>query len=215
MEAGHSPYEWVSTMKLPKLLAIGSLFAFLAPLTGCEGDDANQGPFGKPSESALLSPFAGAWVFDFDRTLDAQKAAGASDEELRHLRELRAQNPQVAKMHADLTITGNEAVGSGAPSCEYRFFGLHRHDAKVCGKAWHHEDRFDPGDMSKCYVRLSQLENVLRLEVRMQEESPALDDPELKSSPPVELDSAAHCDADKPAGGKWSEWTTYVFARRQ
>ena len=63
-------------------------------------------------------------------------------------------------MHNDMKISGNcAAVRSGVPSAEYRLFATHEHGGKVCGKAWHHEDRFDPGDMSKCYVRLSIIDN--------------------------------------------------------
>ncbi len=91
---------------------------------------------------------------------------------------------------------------------------MHEHDGKACGKAWHHEDRFDPGDMSKCYVRLSVKDNHLHFEMRMKDGLPDLHDPELLSTPPAEAGSAAACDADKPAGKEWSEWTTFVFARK-
>jgi hypothetical protein len=77
-----------------------------------------------------------------------------------------------------------------------------------------HEDRNDPGDMSKCYVRPSLVDHRLHLEVRMGGE-PDLNDPELQSSPQVDIDSAERCDADKPARGEWTPWITYVFARRQ
>jgi hypothetical protein len=99
------------------------------------------------------------------------------------------------------------------PSAEYRFFSLHERGGKVCGKAWHHEDRHDPGDMSKCHVRLSMQGEFLHMEVRMQEDLPDLDDPDLQS-PPTEGGSAADCDTDDPAGADGGEWTTYAFARK-
>jgi hypothetical protein len=222
-----------SAMKLEKPLAVACLIEFLAVLAGC-GNDApvpepvenpmasasgengrGPGPFGKPVASEMFAPFAGDWVFDFEQTLAAQKSAGASDQELEMLRKQHAQNPRVFDTHHDVTISGNEAVGSGVPSAEYRFFGMHKHGGKICGKAWHHEDRYDPGDMSKCYVRLWIADDRLHLEVRMGGEGPELDDPELRSSPAIEIDSADRCDADKPAHGQWSPWTHYVFTRRR
>lgn len=178
------------------------------------GAASESGPFGPPSNSRLLSPFAGAWRFDLEKTLAAQKDGGAGEEELASIRKLYADNPQLGAMHADLTITGNEAVG--ADGCEYRLFAMHEHDGIICGKAWHHEDRFDPGDMSKCYVRLKTKDNLLYLEVKMKDGLPDLNDPDLVSeSPPAEGGSPASCDAESPSGNDWSGWTTYVFTRKQ
>ena len=84
---------------------------------------------------------------------------------------------------------------------------LHAHDSKVCGKAWHHEDRFDPGDMSKCYVRLSVVDGDLHLEVNMLDGLPDVNDPDLLSTPAVEGD-LSKCDADKQDS---ADWATYVF----
>jgi hypothetical protein len=131
-----------------------------------------------------------------------------------------AQDPRSGRLHADLAITGNQAAGSGTPSEEYDFFAVHQHGNKVCGKAWHHEDRYDPGDMTKCFVRMAMVENRLQLEVRMSGRSSDLSDPDLAallaqnpSSPPVDIDTSAKCDADKPATGQWTPWITYVFTR--
>ena len=60
--------------------------------------------------------------------------------------------------------------------------------------------------MSKCYVRMTTVENRLLLGVKMSENSPDLNDPDLVSSPPVDIDSAAKCDAEKPAAGTWTPW---------
>ena len=226
-------------MSMPKPRAIACLV--LAILAGCAGNSSDTreespqrgaptpedlgglsdtGPLGKPRPSGLLAPFAGTWVFDFDKTIDAQQAAGTSKEEIERLRKMYAQDPQFRKLYADLVITGNQAVGSGIPSDEYDFFAIHQHGNKVCGKAWHHEDRNDPGDMTKCYVRMAMVENRLQLEVRTLGRSPNLSDPEMAallaqnpSSPPVDLDTSARCDADKPAGGEWTPWTISVFTR--
>jgi hypothetical protein len=199
---------------------LGSRFFLIATFvglsSGCGGGPvaSGGGPFGRPQESRLLAPFAGEWAFDFESTLAAQKAAGASEEEIDRWRKLYADNPQFGQMHPDMKITGTEAVCSGIPASEYRFFAIHEHAGKICGKAWHHEDRFDPGDMSKCYVRLQIKDIRLHLEVKMKDGLPDLNDPDLTSTPPAELDSADNCDADNPPGSDWGEWTTFVFARK-
>jgi len=204
-------------MTVRTLSRITWLTALLSALSGCEGDMARpgDGPFGAPAESRLLAPFAGAWIFDFEKTLDAQKAAGVKDEQIDTLRKLYSDNPQFGKMHPDVTITGNEAVCSGIPPAEYRFFAMHEHNGKVCGKAWHHEDRFDPGDMSKCYVRLALKDNNLSFEMRMKDGLPDLNDPDLRSSPPAESGSEAQCDANNPSGKDWSQWTMFVFVKQR
>jgi hypothetical protein len=200
----------------PKTLRLLAQFvgimAMLPLLCGCGGDAA--GPFGAPAESRILAPAAGRWDFDFEKTLQAQQAAGATEKQIEALRKLYAGNPQLQKMHPDITVTGNEAVCSGMPSGAYTFFAMHEHDGKMCGKAWHHEDRYDPGDMSKCYVRLKLEGDCLVFELRMQEVMD-LHDPDLSPNLPADAVSVAGCDADHPAGKDWSEWSTYVFVRRK
>jgi hypothetical protein len=159
-----------------------------------------------------MVPFAGIWRLDLEKTLAAQKEAGATDEQISLLRQLYAQNTALGKMHPDLTFTGNEAVGSGGPSAEYRFFSMHQHGSKTCGKAWHHEDRFDPGDMSKCRVRLEIIDGNLHLQVNMDEGLPDLNDPDLVSEPPVE-GNLAQCDAETLSENQPRVWFTYVFSR--
>jgi len=196
------------------LFRIASILVLTA-ITGCgQSENPDSGPFGPPKESRLLSPFAGEWRCDFEKTIEARQAAGTSEEEIERLRKFSSDNPQFSQLHPDLNISGDVAVSPGIPSSEYRFFAMHQHGDKVCGKAWHHEDRFDPGDMSKCYVRLRLKEKDLYLEVRMQEGLPDLEDPDLKSLPPTESGSATDCDAENPSGPDWGEWTTYVFSRK-
>ena len=182
-------------------------------VVGC-GSNSASGPFGASSASPLMTPFTGTWMFEFDKTLDAQKAAGVADEQIVQLRKLFADNPALGKIHPDITFDGNAAVGAGLPSSEYRFFGMHKHGLKICGKAWHHEDRHDPGDMSKCYVRLEIAGGELCMEVNMQDGLPDLNDPDLTSEPPAEGD-VAKCDVDTKAGDKPGDWAMYVFTRRQ
>lgn len=184
-----------------------SLFAI-----GCGSKSAN-GPFGPPRASRLMAPFAGTWIFDFEKTLAAQKAAGATEEQLARLRRLHAANPGLGNGHPDLTFDGNVAVGAGIINSEYCFFGMHKHGSKTCGKAWYHEDRFDPGDMSKCYVRLEMVDGQLHMDVNMEEDLPGVNDPDLASEPPVESD-VSKCEVDAKAGKKPGDWAIYVFTRR-
>lgn len=195
------------------LLCVGAVAVGVAGC-GVGSDQSGDGPFGAATEIPLLTPFAGDWVFDFERTLDERKAAGDSDEDLEKIRKLYADNPLFGQMHPDMSIAGDVAICSGMPPAEYRFFGIHEHDGKVCGKAWHHEDRHDPGDMSKCYVRLANNDGRLYFSVRMQDGLLDLNDPDLLAAAPVAVGSVESCDADAPPGGDWSEWTTFVFHRK-
>jgi len=192
-------------------------------LTGCGGGGAvSSGPFGAPDHIPLLKPFAGEWAFDFEKTLAQRKAEGVPEEQLAPIRKYRLDNPNSGNLHADLSIEGNVAVSPGlalAPgvtlTAEYRMFALHQHGSKVCGKAWHHEDRNDPGDMSKCYVRLQIKDELLYLEVKSQDGNPDLNDPDLGLSSLPPESPLEKCDAESPAGIDWSEeWELYVFKRK-
>lgn len=156
-------------MRTNSLIAILTLASFA--VVG-SGSNSASGLFGASSSSPLTTPITGTWMFEYDKTLDAQKAAGVSDEQIAQIRKLFADNRAFGNMHPDITFDGNVAVGAGLPSSEYRFFGMHKHDSMICGKAWHHEDRHDPGDMSKCYVRLEVIGGELRMEVNMQDGFP-------------------------------------------
>jgi hypothetical protein len=180
---------------------------------GCGRSGMDAGPFGDVKESKLLAPFAGRWTCDFEKTIEALKAGGATDEKVESLRKFYRENPELGNIHPDIELTGDVAVSSGIPSLEYRFFALHKHDGAVCGKAWHHEDRFDPGDMSKCYVRLRLKENCLHLDIRMHLGEVNLNDPDLAPQP-AESGSAAECNADHPPGDEWDEWMPIVFTRK-
>jgi hypothetical protein len=187
-------------------------YVMLFAVVGC-GGDADSGPFGPAESSALLSPFEGEWTIDFEKSIAVQKTEGLTDEAEQMMRKFYQEHPEFGGMHSDITISGNVAVGAGLPSMEYRFFSMHEHDGKVCGKAWHHEDRYDPGDMSKCYVRLSIVDGDLHLEVKMKDGLPDLTDPDFGTTS-VEGGSAATCDSEHPPGVDWSDWTTYVFTRK-
>jgi hypothetical protein len=93
---------------------------------------------------------------------------------------------------------------------------LHKHGAVVCGKAWHHEDRHDPGDMSKVWLRLARVGDELHLHVK-HVDTPLVDDnlnavdPDFGKAMSMEVD-AKHCEtsADRIES---DSWTTYVFTR--
>jgi hypothetical protein len=129
------------------------------------------------------------------------------------INQTRASNQKYGELHADITFFGHVVTCAGPLGSEYRLFALHSHEGKVCGKAWHHEDPSDYGDMSKCYVKLNLVKDGLHFRVRMQDGLPAVNDPDLTGAPPITAKSAQGCDADQPAGADWLEWTTYVFVR--
>jgi hypothetical protein len=118
------------------------------------------------------------------------------------------------KAHPDLTFTGHIAVGAGLPSAEYRFFDLHQHGDTVCGKAWHHEDRDDPGDMSKCYIQLSLVNGELYLKTKMSESALELNDLDFTRDPPIIAPPGVNCIADALDKENWGEWSTLVFVRQ-
>ena len=74
-----------------------TLWLTLILLAGCgvNGDAPESGPFGAPDASPLLEPFAGDWAFDFDGTLEAQKAAGVDEAVLAQMRKFYSENPQL------------------------------------------------------------------------------------------------------------------------
>lgn len=192
------------------LVAVGGL-----TIAGCgDGSGGRRDGWDDGVPAPLLDPFAGAWTCSVPATLAAREAAGVPAEETTRLREFLEKTPGVQLFHSDFTIRGNLAIGAGLPSSEYRFFSLHRHGPQVCGKAWHHEDRFNPGDMSKCYVRLELVDGRLHFRYRMQDGLIDLNDPDLKETLAV-VGDAAGCTADKPPGGDWSEWMLLVFDRKR
>jgi len=193
-----------------------TLAALLVVLAGCGRPSFNAGgPFGAPRSSQLLAPFAGDWVLDFERTLEAQRKAGVPEATLDMTRKFAVEHPEFGKPHWNMKINGDEAISTERMASEYRFFAMHMHDGKVCGKAWHHEDRYDPGDMSKCYVRLSMDDDRLVFEVRNKDGLPSLNDPDLAALPPVESGSPESCTAESDSDPDWSEWMVYVFAKKK
>lgn len=181
------------------------------PFCGCEVGD--ESAFGTPQTSALLAPFAGKWECDEQRSVAAAKAAGLTEQDLAGYQVVK--KLYGGKIHPDLEIAGNTIRYQGFAASEYWLFGLHQHDDYVCGKAWHHEDRFDPGDMSKCYVRVKLQDGLLFLDIKRKDGLPDDDDPDLVADPAVESGSAKQCDAGKPHDSDWdANWETLVFKRK-
>lgn len=170
-------------------------------LTGCGGPDAIR------PVPPLLRPVQGAWRFDLDKTLAALQAEGVPAAEIS---KARAAGPS-ARLHPDMAIDDDVAVLAGIPEGEYAFFELHPHDRWICGKAWHHEDRHDPGDMTKCYVRLEVKDGELRLSRRMEDGPANPDDPDVLNRAPE--GSASRCQADFAREPDWTPWTTVVFVK--
>ena len=204
-------------MNLQQRLACLTVCCLL--LAGCDYESLepsikNTGPFGRIKQSELLAPFAGHWKCEVGKTLEAFRGNGSSEQEIKYYRSLLQNDPE-RELHPDLQIEGDLALYTDIVPSEYRFYSMHKHDPWVCGKAWHHEDRYDPGDMTKCYVRLKMEDDLLYLDVRMKDGWPEPDDPELTSAMPVEGGSPQSCQADNPPGEDWNEWTTFVFSRVQ
>ena len=185
----------------------------VAAILGCDSAHVNE-PTAGASTSPLMIPLAGKWMFDFEKTLDAQKSVGLTEEQIAQIRRIYEGHATLCKVHLDIEFDGNVAVGTDRPGSEYRFFDMHRHGSILCGKAWHHEDRYDPGDMSKCHVRLEVADNILRMEVHMEDGLPDLNDPDLMSEPPIESD-AAKCEVESKIGSAPGTWAVYVFTRQQ
>lgn len=167
---------------------------------------AGCGPFQDAVKVPFMKPIEGRWSFDRKASLDANGIADTDN--LAPLYE-----------HEDLEFRGNMAVGDGRISSEYRFFALHQHGDLICGKAWHHEDRFDPGDMSKCHVRLQVKSGKLVLQVYSNDDGFITDDPDFKaleqagSFDPFVTAPADQCDSPAIEGDAAAEWGTYVFVR--
>ena len=139
---------------------------------------------------------------------DLEKQLGAQGLDVEAIRS------SLGQMHQDIAIDGHRATGSGVPSVQYDFFALHPHNETVCGKAWHHEDRHDPGDMSKCFVKLALVDGALHLKVRMKDGLPDLDDPDLVDNPPIALpEGESACEADTAPAHNWGDWIIHAFVR--
>jgi hypothetical protein len=67
--------------------------------------ERKRGRFGPREQSALSTPLAGTWLRDVEKTLEAQKVAGASDERVAALREFYARSGQFGGMFSEMTIT--------------------------------------------------------------------------------------------------------------
>ena len=182
---------------LKHLLMVASLMALVSckPAGGGGGAPAAATP-------ALLQPFQGNWRFSLTKTLAQWQADGVPAAE-------------TFPLHQDMSISGTRAilVGGGPLEGSYDFFALHPHNAwSVCGKAWHHEDRHDPGDMDKWCVRLQIKAGDLHMPLRGDESPPNTNDPDIVTTPPL-AGSAGTCTADGLPNPPWSPWRTYVFER--
>lgn len=112
--------------------------------------------------------------------------------------------------HPDMSLAGTTALLDGVVEGSYDFFALHQHPSWVCGKAWHHEDRHDPGDMDKYFIRLQLVQSDLHLSVRVPDGAADPTDPDVTSMPLLD-GSATSCPADAAKSPPWSAWQTFVF----
>ena len=201
-------------------MRISLIVALLMVAAGCDesaspsaktapaGPSVTAGPFGPPTALAIMKPFDGYWKFNLEKTLAQWKADGVAAKEIDEARALAKSFP----LHADMTIAGDTAVLHERNEGEYHFYALHPHGRWVCGKAWHHEDRNDPGDMSKCLTRLEIRDAELYLTLRDHEDAADPNDPEVASAPPL-AGSASTCTSDAQTDPAWSPWRSYIFER--
>jgi hypothetical protein len=176
-------------------------------LLACNKPGGGGGP--TTATPVLLQTFQGPWKFDLQKTFAQWQVDGVPATQIAQARTLAQSFP----MHPDMTIANDIAILSPLPNeGEYKFFALHQHKQRVCGKAWHHEDRNDPGDMTKCYVRLELKGSELHLSVRMAEDAADPSDPDVMNMP-ITAGDATTCGADAAPVAAWAPWQTYVFVR--
>jgi hypothetical protein len=189
---------------------------------GCSPTDrageAGLGMFGHPKKVALLDPFQGVWKCDRDRTYAVWKKQGKADwielqkkaaEALRGVPLSGLVLGDLSLPHPDVTVNGNIIVARGRPSAQYDLFALHSHDKVICGKAWHHEDRHDPGDMSKAWVRLERVGDEFHLHIKSGDEADP-DDAEVTRMPTLVDAKVCETTGEKIESQMWA---TYVFVR--
>jgi len=167
---------------------------------------------GQVANVPILVPYQGNWHVDEKKTIALWLSQGESQAEINdHLAMIRKQG---LPLHLDLHIQGNVAVEPWGAirhgvEGEYLFFALHAEGPGVCGKAWHHENRADPGNhISKPYIRLQIKDGDLWFSDRDKEDVDPTD-PELINTP-ITAGSAATCIADK-LPQEWTPWLTYIF----
>jgi hypothetical protein len=190
----------------PSFVNLLALLTASLMLATCTRDDA---PI--PSRAApILAPFEGTWHVNFEKTLDQWKSDGVPASEIAATRAAAAKFP--FPIHPDMTLKDSRALvyGPGPFEGAYDFFALHTHGPWICGKAWHHEDRHDPGDMDKYMVRLQKRGNELLFAFRVSEDAAEPSDPDITSMPLL-AGSASTCTADALPESAWSSWRTYVF----
>jgi hypothetical protein len=212
---------------------IACLTAAMLPAAGCNKPQAQTQVGTSQSQSAtsqsqvatspmgagvanvpILAPYQGNWQVDENKTVALWLSQGTTQTEINS--DLAEFKKLGLPLHLDLHIQGNVAVEPWPAirpgvNGEYLFFALHLEGPGVCGKAWHHEDRTDPGNhISKHYIRLAIKNGDLWLSDREQEDVNP-NDPDLMNMP-VTGGSAATCMADKAPAAEWSPWVTYIFS---
>lgn len=208
-------------MSCPHSFSICLVAITFLSLCGCDGNSLVPGqgtagaePFGPPDRPVMLAPFEGDWTFNLEKTLEAREASGASPKEIEQARKMHSLMSAYGGLHGNLAITGTVLTSAGQIPSEYLLFSMHKHGDTVCGKAWHHEDRHDPGDMSKCRVQMKLQKDRLLLKIRWQASSVNLNDPDLTNPEIINPAAASTCDSDTLPDGPdadWSPWNVFIF----
>jgi hypothetical protein len=204
---------------------IPALVAFVIMMSGCDRtpssssavptqgtSSAGPSPAGGSTSAVvpILAPFKGKWNYNDTKTMAYWKATNIPANEIAQVQKMK----QLAPAHPNMTLGGDLAIlhGPGPMEGQYQFYALHPHVQLVCGKAWHHEDRFDPGDMDKYLIRLELRDNDLYLSIRGHEDAADPNDPEVVTMP-ILSGSSSTCTADAGKDPPWSPWRTYIFDR--
>ncbi|MBM4075667.1 MAG: hypothetical protein FJ267_08500 [Planctomycetes bacterium] len=172
-------------------------------VVGChQSDSLTDGTagtvWGPPHLCEMLNEFAGTWALSSALTREASESSST--------------NTLFEPVDGyQIMISGHIANGVDVTGEQYRMFSLHRHDGWVCGRAWHHEDRLDPGDMSKCHVRLKRDGDKLIFRVRCSRSGGDANDLDVGHAIPVILADNSPCPLDHDFEYVWDDWETRVY----
>ena len=160
--------------------------------------DVREGAFAESDIGNLLQPFQGSWKY--------------SPADSRALGTKNFLKQQIKTFdHQDITVQ-RQFIQFGDDS-EYLLFDLHQHDDLLCGKAWYHESVHDPGDMSKCIIRLQISDGKLVMFLKQQDRLGDINDPDIRRVFRANdfTGSVQTCEFEDPAGKHWLDWNVFVF----
>ena len=156
-----------------------------------------------PVRTKILEPVQGRWWINLEATGDPRVNDSNG-------------NPRVKLVNEWAILINGHIISfdDSVPESELRLFSVHEHDGWLCGVAWDHEDRHDPGDMSKCLVKLRLEDGQLRLNLRRPGRGVDVSDPDLRAASTVLGTNGAVCPQVGGVDYSWNEWESYEYTRR-